>query len=218
MNEYSFIILNTDSTMKQENNFQAQLVTLRRNHILDAAIKVFADKGFHRATIKDVAQAAGIADGTIYNYFENKTALLLGILDRLNETPERESHFAESAGMDQAEWTRRYIKHRFATLEPAGFQVLQALLPELLSNEELRRQYQEQVVQPTYAVAERYFAERLGQGDGEDVALTLRLISALFLGVIVERLLGDPVLAARWQELPDQIADLILNGIRHDLV
>ena len=201
--------------MKQEKNFQVQLITARRHHILDAAIKVFADKGFHRATIKDVAQAAGIADGTIYNYFENKTALLLGILDRLNETPERESHFAESAGMDLAEWTRRYIQQRFTTLEPAGFQVLQALLPELLVNEELRRQYQEQVIQPTYQVAEQYFAERLGQGD--DVALTLRLISALFLGVIVERLLGDPVLGARWQELPDLIANLILNGIEPDI-
>jgi TetR/AcrR family fatty acid metabolism transcriptional regulator len=214
MNEHSFIILNLYSPMKQENDFQAQFVTARRNHILDAAIKVFADKGFHRATIKDVAQAAGIADGTIYNYFENKTALLLGILDRLNETPERESHFAESAGVDLAEWTRSYLHQRFATLEPAGFQVLQALLPELFVNEELRRQYQEQIVQPTYEIAEQYVAARLGQEKGEDVALTLRLISALFLGAIVQRLLGDPVLAARWQELPDQIANLILNGIR----
>jgi AcrR family transcriptional regulator len=217
MNECSFIILNGDSTMKQENNFQAQLVTARRHHILDAAIKVFADKGFHRATIKEVAQVAGVADGTIYNYFENKTALLLAILDRLNETPDRESHFAESAGADLTEWTRDYIQQRFATLEPAGFQVLQALLPELFVNEELRRQYQEQVIQPTYEVAERYFAERMGQGSGEDAALTLRLISALFLGVIVERLLGDPVLAARWQELPDHIANLILHGIKQDV-
>ena len=41
----------------------------RRNQILDAATKVFAEKGFHSTTIKDIAREAGIADGTIYNYF-----------------------------------------------------------------------------------------------------------------------------------------------------
>ncbi len=54
---------------------QAQLIAARRNQILDAAAKVFAEKGFHPTTIKDIAAEAGIAHGTIYNYFENKTAL-----------------------------------------------------------------------------------------------------------------------------------------------
>jgi AcrR family transcriptional regulator len=198
---------------KQENPFQAQLSAARRNQILEAAVQVFAEKGFHRATVKDIAQAAGIADGTIYNYFENKTALLLGILDRLNETPERETHFAQAAEADLDEWVRAYVRQRFATLEPAGFKVLQALLPEILVNEELRQQYQQQVIQPTYATAERYFAERLGRQSGAEVALELRLISAMFLGVIVQHLMGDPELAAHWQELPERMAELILHGI-----
>ncbi len=42
---------------------QQQLIAARRKQILDAAVRVFADKGFHRATIRDIAQAAGIADG-----------------------------------------------------------------------------------------------------------------------------------------------------------
>jgi AcrR family transcriptional regulator len=56
---------------------QELLITARRNQILDAATKVFAEKGFHPTTIKDIAREAGIADGTIYNYFENKTATIL---------------------------------------------------------------------------------------------------------------------------------------------
>src|SRR5687768_7349185 len=101
--------------MKPDDPIQAQLAAARRNQILDAATQVFAEKGFHKATIKDVAKRAGIADGTIYNYFENKTALMLGILDRLNESSEREEHFAESVGMDAREWARGYIKQRFET-------------------------------------------------------------------------------------------------------
>ncbi|NJM77475.1 MAG: helix-turn-helix transcriptional regulator [Acaryochloridaceae cyanobacterium RU_4_10] len=65
---------------------QEQLIVARRNQILDAAAKVFAEKGFHPATIRDVAREASIADGTIYNYFKNKSALLLGILERMRES------------------------------------------------------------------------------------------------------------------------------------
>ncbi|MFL7790868.1 MAG: helix-turn-helix domain-containing protein, partial [Anaerolineae bacterium] len=46
-----------------------QLIEARRNQILDAAAAVFAEKGFHRTTTKEIASRAGIAEGTIYNYF-----------------------------------------------------------------------------------------------------------------------------------------------------
>ena len=76
---------------------QAQLVAARRTQILDAATRVFASKGFNRATIRDVAQDAGVADGTIYNYFANKTDLLFGLLDRLNDTERRPASLAQAA-------------------------------------------------------------------------------------------------------------------------
>src|SRR5215467_7095021 len=97
LNEHSLIISNVHSLLYQtykgirpmkdkHNPIQELLITARRDQILDAATKVFAEKGFHPTTIKDIAREAGIADGTIYIYFENKTALMLGILDRMNET------------------------------------------------------------------------------------------------------------------------------------
>jgi len=49
--------------------------------ILEAAIRVFAQKGFHAARISDVADEAGVADGTIYLYFKNKDDLLLSIFE-----------------------------------------------------------------------------------------------------------------------------------------
>ena len=54
--------------------------------ILDAAIRVFAEKGFHRARISDIADAAGVADGTIYLYFDNKEHLLLSIFEAVSYT------------------------------------------------------------------------------------------------------------------------------------
>jgi len=46
------------------------------HQILNAAIKVFAEQGYHKATISQVAKAAGVADGTIYIYFKNKADIL----------------------------------------------------------------------------------------------------------------------------------------------
>src|SRR5215207_2881201 len=98
--------------MSKQNSdpIQQQLIDARRNQILDAAITVFAEKGFHKATIKDIAKVAKIADGTIYNYFANKTALVMGIMDRLNESDQREEHFDHSAEMDLRAFFRMYVR------------------------------------------------------------------------------------------------------------
>lgn len=48
----------------------------KRELILRGAAKAFAKKGFFESRISDVAKAAGVADGTIYLYFENKNQLL----------------------------------------------------------------------------------------------------------------------------------------------
>lgn len=51
-----------------------------RQEILDAAIKVFAEKGFHEATLEEVAQEAEFSKGAIYLYFSNKEDLLFTIV------------------------------------------------------------------------------------------------------------------------------------------
>lgn len=53
----------------------------KRNRILRAAIEVFATKGYFAARMTDVAEAAQVADGTLYLYFEGKEHLLMSIFD-----------------------------------------------------------------------------------------------------------------------------------------
>ena len=45
--------------------------------ILDAAVAVFAEKGFFTSRIADIADRAGVADGTVYLYFKNKEEILM---------------------------------------------------------------------------------------------------------------------------------------------
>src|SRR5438067_8009822 len=58
-----------------------KVVEDRREQIIDAAMRVFSQKGFTRATNKDIAREAGITPGLIYHYFENKEALLKAIIE-----------------------------------------------------------------------------------------------------------------------------------------
>ncbi|HPU36298.1 MAG TPA: TetR/AcrR family transcriptional regulator [Bacillota bacterium] len=66
----------------------------RRLPIFDAAVKVFAEKGFARATVEEIAKQAGIAKGTIYYNYKGKKELFLSLLDegieRLEATVNRE--------------------------------------------------------------------------------------------------------------------------------
>ena len=55
----------------------------KRQRILDAAIRVFARKGYFASRVSDVAKAAGIADGTIYLYFKNKDDVLVSLFDEV---------------------------------------------------------------------------------------------------------------------------------------
>ena len=55
----------------------------RTRQIIEAATLVFAQKGFDRATMDDIAAAAGINKATIYLYFKNKDALIIAIAEQI---------------------------------------------------------------------------------------------------------------------------------------
>jgi len=194
---------------------QELLITARRNQILDAATTVFAEKGFHRATIKDIARAAGIADGTIYTYFSSKTEVLLGILNRLNESTEREMQFALGSEQDVRAFFKAYVRQRISLIWPNA-EVFRAVLPEMLVNAELRDLYYRQVLVPTFRVAEHYFLAQMEEGQLRkvDVPLAVRAIAGTVFGLLMTQLLGDELIAARWEELPEVLTTLMFDGLK----
>lgn len=56
----------------------------KRKQILDTALNLFSDSGFHATSISKIAQEAGISKGLMYNYFESKEALLFAIVDEIS--------------------------------------------------------------------------------------------------------------------------------------
>ncbi|WP_160146299.1 TetR/AcrR family transcriptional regulator [Dictyobacter aurantiacus] len=211
MNECSFI---RRGTIKD--SIQEQLIAARRNQILDAAVKVFATKGFHPTTIKDIAREAGIADGTIYNYFENKMALILGILDRLNESDQRAKDFSLlNDEVNIRSFMKAYLRHRLALLKADNFEIFRVVISEILVNKELRELYYQKIFEPTFVMVEQYFQQWADQHIIKPVNLKLamRAIPAMVLGLIIEHIIGDTAIEAEWDALPEFLTDMILDGI-----
>jgi TetR/AcrR family fatty acid metabolism transcriptional regulator len=89
----------------------------RKEQIIDAAIKVFADKGFYNATVADVARTAGIADGTIYLYFKNKDDLLISLFETKMEKILDRFTTALSPALSAKEKLKRFIQLHFQLIE-----------------------------------------------------------------------------------------------------
>jgi len=198
---------------------QEQLVATRREQILDAAARVFAEKGFHKTTIRDIAREASIADGTIYIYFENKAALLLGILDLMQESVKRDEDFSKLAATDLRGFMRAYLRHPLFAPKADNFELFRVVVSEILVNKELRELYYQRILEPTLTAAGMQF-EQLAERHAiksADVDLTMRALSGMVLGLILEHIMGDKTLESRWDELPDFLADLVLDGLRGEV-
>jgi AcrR family transcriptional regulator len=192
-----------------------QLVEARRNQILDAAAAVFAEKGFHRATTKDIAGRAGIAEGTIYNYFDSKDDLLIGMMSRLAELETLDDELTEALQGDVRDFFvamfRRRVEHMVE-----GEKTLQAILPEVLVNADLRERYYQRYVLRIAEMLERYIRTRieLGHVRPVDAALATRAVQAMFVGLLVLRIFGDETVMEGWEALPELLATIIFDGLR----
>lgn len=56
-----------------------------KDKILDAALDLFATRGFHRTSVDQIATKAGVSKGLTYNYFDRKEDLLIALVDRASD-------------------------------------------------------------------------------------------------------------------------------------
>jgi AcrR family transcriptional regulator len=197
-----------------EDPIRRQLIEARRNQILDAASKVFAQSGFHGATTKHIAREARVAEGTIYNYFDSKDDLLIAILMRLSDIGKTGAELREGVDKDARTFLLAIARHRTALIEE-HYQTLQAVLPEILVNSDLRDRFYRRFAEPLADLLERYVEARVESGDLRpvDAPLAVRSVQGMFIGLMILRILGDRMLDARWDDLPEVVVDLLFDGL-----
>lgn len=63
-----------------EGNFSEEEITKRQWQIIEAAVKVFSEKGFGQSRTSEIAKEADVAEGTIFRYYKTKQDLLMGLI------------------------------------------------------------------------------------------------------------------------------------------
>lgn len=103
VNLCSFILRRGDTEL-QKNKSE------KYNKILDSAGAVFAEFGFYKATISQIASRAGVADGTVYLYFKNKDDILYQFISFKTNVVFEKMHSAVEKGQNAEEKLRHLIR------------------------------------------------------------------------------------------------------------
>ena len=96
-----------------------------RIKIADAAWQLFAEKGFEKVTIQDIAASAEVSVGLVYYHFGSKDGLMERSLLKFNEVLEQNTHFDDSASA--AENIQILIHSYIHEIETAGSRIIRAL-------------------------------------------------------------------------------------------
>ena len=75
--------MSTDETGQRPMQKRAEAT---RQALLDAALALFGEQGFHGTNTKEIAARAGVATGSVYRYFTDKKALFLAVMTRMEDT------------------------------------------------------------------------------------------------------------------------------------
>ncbi len=96
---------------------QERALTWRRDHVLECAERIFSDKGFHQATMQEIAAEAEYATGTLYTLFESKDAIFAAVVRRRMAEIEAYLREAAEAGASAREKIERFVRGFFEFFE-----------------------------------------------------------------------------------------------------
>lgn len=201
----------------QHSTLRQQYSATTKARILKAANTVFADRGFHRATTKAIAETAGTSEGTIYRYFDSKRDLLISVLDSMiGGTEEGKEVVQATRGNFRAAYVTM-VKERIKRLKPQSSTFF-ALMSHILTDQDLSKQMYKKMFMPALKLAEELLQDSINSGNIRpiDVPLTARLVYSLAFGIDLLYMMGDTVIRSELEnadKLAELIATVILDGI-----
>ncbi|MDQ3589338.1 MAG: TetR/AcrR family transcriptional regulator [Chloroflexota bacterium] len=135
----------------------------RRNQLVDAALRLFAEKGFEKTTIKDLSEAVGVAQGLIYHYFDSKEELLFAAVDRHGFLPELRRVLAASYERPAEEVLPEIAGDFYALLEEKR-DLVRVFFRESQTNPEVGKRLVD-IIREGVGLLARYLAARIAVGE-----------------------------------------------------
>jgi len=189
-----------------------------RTRILQAAQRLFAHKGYDGTTTRDLAQAAGVAEGTIFRHFDSKKAILIEIAsagwieiltDLLTDLSEMASYRAVA----------QMMRRRMVNMQKNN-DILRICFMEAQFHPDLRDRIQSEVIVKMTDVTEAFIQTGIDRGIYRP--MNPRIVAQVFLGMFTiagfsQNTLVEPNSSPQdMKEMAEVLADIFLNGVLAD--
>ncbi|MBM4266808.1 MAG: TetR/AcrR family transcriptional regulator [Deltaproteobacteria bacterium] len=186
----------------------------RRTEIAEAAVRLWAERGFDATSVAQVAEAAGISKGSFYLYFASKQALLEAVLQRYSLLPSIHRLAENLADATLEEAVDAFVRQAWRHLSEHRDLVLLALR-ELPTHVDQLQGVLERVFVPGNKLIADYLESRLGEARAREISLIVA--GRGLIGMILMMFLSHSILdAGRFLPLgEDQIVSTIAQVFLH---
>jgi AcrR family transcriptional regulator len=190
-----------------------------RARILKSALRLFARQGYDGTTTRDLAEAAGVAEGTLFRHFANKKAILVevatqGWVDLLTDL------LTELSGMASYKAVAQVMRRRMLHLHENA-DMLRVCFMEAQFHPDLRDRIQSEVIVKMTDVAEAFFQTAMDQGIYRP--MNPKTVARVFLGMFAvagfsqSTVMAPGEAATEMQDMAEGLADIFLHGVlAHD--
>jgi AcrR family transcriptional regulator len=186
-----------------------------KGKILNSAQRLFAKQGFDGTTTKDLAAAAGVAEGTIFRYFSNKKAILVEVATQ-GWVKILTDLLTELSGMSGYRSIASMMYRRMSTMQES-MDMMRVCFMEAQFHPELRDRIQAEVVDKMTDIAEVYFEEAIQKGVYRE-GLDPKVIARVFVGMFAvagfsNETMGKNQTPQDLRQMAEGIADIFLHGV-----
>jgi AcrR family transcriptional regulator len=190
----------------------------REKQILDAALLVFSRQGFDKATVPDIARQAGIAVGTIYNYYPSKRELFVAVIRNLIITPSLLELIDNLPRGDITVTFKHILQNRFELMKSGLVSRIPTLMADAQRDPELKALWNKQFLQPFLSRMENVYRQLMVSGRYRRLEPTIAVhcIGGMLLGFLMLRMMeGDtsPLNHVPKDEIARDMIDLLFHGV-----
>jgi AcrR family transcriptional regulator len=186
-----------------------------RTRILRSAQQLFAKDGYDRTTTRDLAEKAGVAEGTLFRHFANKKAILIevatqGWVDLLTDLLTELSEMGSYQAVAQ-------VMHRRMLHLRDNANIMRVCFMEAQFHPELRDRIQSEAIAKMTDVAEVFFETAMDKGIYR--RMNPRVVAQVFLGMFAiagfsyNTIIEPGASPKEMQEMAEGLADIFLNGV-----
>jgi AcrR family transcriptional regulator len=194
----------------------------RKEQILKAALEVFSRKGYAAATVPEIAQAAGVAAGTIYIYYPSKRELFVAVITNFIITTPLLDLIKKLPDDKDVDTTFKQIMYnRFDLINSEPMSRMPTLMGEVQRDPELKAIWNEKFLQPFMTQMEEMFRLMMASGKVRPMepAVATRAVGGLIMGFLILKIMegeSSPINRLPREKVAEELMNFVFYGLSNE--